>query len=137
MSKYTARMIFQDFREAYPYLWRRGADYELCDFMTIRIRIPTIGVVEYEYFGNKLTWLERWVDPNLDRKRDKDNRYVWYEEFVKLIESHMDDYGYTQQDIADISGLSRKSINEYLTGRSIPKVSTMRKICESLRINFY
>lgn len=135
-TKYTARMLFKDFRRAYPELWRYGTEYDLCGFMTIHIKIPTVGVVTYEHFGDKLTWLERWEDPKEQRRREIESRMKEYGYFKFVVLDKMEFENLSQRDVANITGYSRKSINEYLTGKSIPKRSTMIAITEALGIDF-
>lgn len=135
MRKYTARMLFRDFREAYPELWCRGCYYKLSGFMEITISIPNKGKVIYEYFGNKLTWIDRWENPEEVRRRERNIRDNTYEYFLERVSMKMIERDLTQQDIADMSGISRMSINKYLGRRAMPKMSTMIQICESLGID--
>ena len=133
-TKYTARMLFKDFRDTYPELWRYGSEFELCGFMTILIKIPTVGVVVYEYFGNKITWLERWEDPKDLKRRKKELRLKEYDYFKFIVLDKMELEKLSQRDVANITGYSRKSINEYLSGKSIPKRSTMVAIMDALGV---
>lgn len=135
MQKYTAAMLFRDFRDAYPELWRRGCFYELCGYMQIRIHIPHTGKVIYDFFGDKLTWLERWEDPNETKRKERIYRSDTYDRFVNEVGARMLELDLSQQDIADMTGISRKSINQYLGGRAIPKLSTMQHICKTLNID--
>ena len=132
MRKYTATMLFRDFRRAYPQLWCRGCYYELSGHMQILIRIPNKGKVIYEYFGNKLTWIERWRTPEEERERKKTYRQNIYEDFLDDLNLIMFDRNLTQQDVADMSGISRMSINKYLGRRAIPKMSTMQQIADAV-----
>jgi DNA-binding XRE family transcriptional regulator len=127
-------MLFRDFRDAYPDLWRRGSDYQLIGYMSILVSIPAVGKLKYEYFGDKITWLERWEDPRATKRLDEERRRKDYSYFQFAVQDKMDELGLSQGDVADITGYSRKSINAYLTGRSIPKLSTMIDITEALGI---
>lgn len=135
MRKYSWNMLFRDFRESYPDLWRRGTTYEPGGFMSLIIRIPGRGKLKYEFFGDKIIWLEHWEDPREVRLNEEANREKTYRYFIHAVNDVMDERGLTQNDVAVISGMSRKSINKYLNGRVIPKVSTMRKIGSALGIN--
>ena len=135
MGKYTARMLFRDFRDAYPDLWRRGSDYKLDGYMTILVSIPTVGKLKYEYFGDRITWLERWEDPRELRRLEKERRTKDYSYFQFVVQEKMDSCGLSQGDISNITGYSRQSINAYLSGRRIPKLSTMIEITEALGID--
>ena len=58
-----------------------------------------------------------------------------YQNFLREIDYYQEITGATQVDIARITGISRQSINKYLQGAKVPKVSTMRKIAEALGID--
>lgn len=132
--KYSARMLFRDFREAHPDLWRRGSNFRLVDFMKILIYAPGLGKFTYEYFGDKITWIERWEDEREVKKKERAARPKKYTQFIFQLEQYMTETGYTQSDISRITGVSRKSINAYMSGKSIPKTSTMEKICNILNL---
>ena len=131
-------MLFKDFRRDYPELWRYGTQYQLYDFMTILIKIPTVGVVTYQkrQCDNVLTWLERWEDPNEKRFRKHADHMKDYNYFVCMIEDIMKERDLTQGDIADITGYSRVSINRYMMGKTIPKRETMKEIADILGFEF-
>ena len=135
MKKYTARMLFNDFRESYPDLWRRGSSYQLVGYMTILICIPTVGKLTYEYFGDRINWIEKWDDPREIRRQEEERRMKDYSYFRFAVNERMERLGLSQGDVSDITGYSRKSINAYLTGRSIPKLSTMINITRDLGID--
>lgn len=136
--KYTAKRIFEDFRNDYPELWRYGTQYYLCGIMTILVKIPTIGVLTYEKKErtNVLTWLERWEDPREKKFRERDNHRKDYEYFVFMLEDIMKTRNLSQQDVSNMTGYSRISINRYLSGQTIPKRSTMREIADALDFDF-
>lgn len=132
MRKYTATMLFRDFRRAYPDLWCRGCYYELSGHMQILIRIPNKGKVIYEYFGNKLTWIEHYKTDEEIKQKKRTDRVKTYSYFLFRLNEEMEERGLTQQDIADMTGISRMSINKYLGERAIPKMSTMRQIADAV-----
>ena len=132
MRKYTATMLFRDFRRAYPELWCRGCYYELSGHMQILIRIPNKGKVIYEYFGDKLTWIEYYKTDEEIKQNKRTKRVKTYSYFIFRLNEEMEERGLTQQDIADMTGISRMSINKYLGERAIPKMSTMRQIADAV-----
>lgn len=136
MGKYTWQMIFRDFRQAYPDLWRYGTTYQPHEHMAIMVFIPNVGKLIYERIPNEITWLERYNDPMKLRFKEKEMRPKQYTYFVFLLKEYMKDTGATQQEIAEKSGVSRKSINGYLTGRLMPKLKTMQQVCDALNLNF-
>lgn len=139
MAKYTARMLFKDFRKAHPELWSRGTNYELAGFMKILVRAPGIGKFTYEYFGDKITWIEKWVDEavvmHAAKQRDITMREKDYGYFIAKLTEVMETKKLTQEAVSLVTGVSRQSINAYLSGRKIPKTNTMRKIGKPLGID--
>lgn len=133
-TKYTAAMLFEDFRHDYPELWRYGTQYQLYDFMTILIKIPTVGVVTYQkrQCDNVLKWLEHWEDPAETKNREKENLRKDHEYFLIMLEDIMEDRELTQEDVANITGYSRVSINRYLMGKTKPTYNTMKDIMYKL-----
>lgn len=136
--KYTAKRLFEDFRNDYPELWRYGTHYYLYGIMTILIKIPTVGVLTYEKkeCTNVLTWLEHWDDPKEKRFRERENHRKDYEYFIFMLEDIMNTRGLSQRDVSNLTGYSRVSINRYLSGQTIPKRSTMEEIADVLDFDF-
>ena len=128
-------MLFRDFRNAYPDLWRYGTRYQLDGYMKILISIPTVGKLIYDYFGDKITWLEVWDDPKEIKRIEAEKRDRDYSYFLFAVQDRMDALDLSQGDVADITGYSRVSINKYLTGRTIPRLSTMIDITTALGID--
>lgn len=126
--------VFARFKELYPYMVRRGMNYEPYDYMTIKISIPGVGKAIYNYHNDKITWLEHWVDEKEIERQEKEMRPDMYEEFCAIIKNYMEQHEMTQQEFSDLVGISRRSISKYLNGDRIPKVSTMRDICKSINI---
>lgn len=126
--KYSFNMVFKDFKRAYPDLWRRGTTYQPENFMSIIVFVPGDGKYRYEYFGNKLTLLERYLTP----KQVKTWNSFQREERVREIAEEMQERRITQMELAERSGISRQSINHYITGKKTPKASTLQRMEEGL-----
>lgn len=133
--KYSWSKIFKEFRESYPELWRRGTTYRPYSLMAIEIAIPCVGKLIYDRDADEIFWLEHWVDDAAIRKREKDMRPDMSERFCDTVKNYINTHGMTQQQFADFVGISRYMLNGYLNGRTIPKISTMRKICECINVN--
>lgn len=136
--RYTARMIFTDFRKRYPNLWERGASYSPHEYRRIMIWIPSKGKLIYDHFYNRIHWVDYWADRVPIKKTKEDirkDRLDMRDRFVDALELCITDKGMSQSDIANISGVSRRKINEYINKKQIPKVSTMKKICEALGVD--
>ena len=125
------RKLFSKFKQLYPDLCTRGMSFEPYGFDGIRIYIPGKGVLIYDdsKLFNKVTW-EKRTEEQEDPKAQRADKY---DAFMFEITELQHKLGLTQTDIAKRSGISRKSINRYLGGIAIPKISTMNKILESLK----
>ena len=75
MPRYTTEMMFKDFREDYPNLWRRGSSFENYNDMSIRVRIPGVGKVIYNPYKRTIEWEEKYKDPQ-QVKEDENPIYI-------------------------------------------------------------
>ena len=128
--RFSWKMVFNDFKEHYPDKWRRGTSYESSDFMSIIVMIPNDGKYKYEYFGKKLTLIEK----QLTRNQRKYLKVFEREEAARDIFRLMREKNISQRKLSQLSGISRESINRYHSGFMTPKNSTidiLRKAIES------
>lgn len=126
------KRLFRYFKEDYPELWERGTTFEPYAYQEILIRIPTKGKLIYNSVGvdsGKIRWIEKY------EKKEEVDRWNMYQRFLTEIAYYQDMAGITQVDISRITGISRQSINKYLSGVVCPKVSTMRLMAEKLGID--
>ena len=133
MKKYTWKMLFEDFRKSYPEKWKRGTYYKPLGYMRIQIIIPEDGKYEYDYFGNKLTLVEKF----LTKSQTKHLKIFDREEKMRNILKIMIDNGISQKKMSELCGISRQSINYYASGNKAPKESTIAKMYKALKENDY
>ena len=132
---YSHHMLVKEVRHHYPQLWRRGTNYELCGNTSIRVSIPTVGILVYEYIGHHITWEKCWEDPVITKENTKEERFDMYQRFLSEIDIFQKETGATQATIAELTGISRTSVNRYLSGVAMPKTATMRSMAEKLGID--
>ena len=130
MRKYSWKMLFNDFKKNSPDKWRRGTGYGPCEFMSIFVYIPEDGKYKYEYFGKKLTLVERYLTTN----QVKVAKQIERGKEIKSIFEKMNEKGISQTSISHLSGVSRMSLNKYKNGRLVPKASTLEKIKKALEM---
>lgn len=123
------------FKQLYPNLIRRGISYEPYDKDFMVVRIPGVGKLLYDMYYDEINWLEHWEDKAKIKLREKERRSELYERFCFVIKRYLHDNHMTHQQFADMVGISRKSLSKYLNGDSIPKTSTMKRICETIDID--
>lgn len=126
--------VFNEFKKQYTHLVRRGMSYEPYDHESITVYIPGVGKLIYENLHHRITWLEHWKDEKLIKQQEKEHRPEMYEEFCVVIKDYIKNNRMTHQEFADMVGISSRSISKYLNGDAIPKVSTMKRICETINI---
>lgn len=132
------KRLFRQFKDENPELVRYGTQWFAYGYQTIEICVPRVGKLIFRdngYYRGIIEWKERWPDEIAEKKRERELRPEMYQNFLREIRWFMNFYELTQGDIAEMTGMSRKSINKYLSGAVAPKVSTMRKICETLGID--
>lgn len=132
------RKIWRMFEKEHPELLVRGISYIPFGYQEIKIYIPRKGILIYNPVGTsglKITWIERWKDEMAEKQKERNMRPDMYQNFLREINWYQNATGSSQADIARLTGISRQSINKYLSGVNPPKVSTMRKIAESLKLD--
>lgn len=133
--KFSWQRIFDDFKKTYPTLWRRGTVFQPYDFMTILVTIPGVGKYTYEYYHKRLITIEEFEDEESKRWDRIEERERRVENFKVDIPQIMEERNLTQQEISELTGVSRVSINQYLSGNKIPKLSTIEKIYKGLSLD--
>lgn len=130
--------LYNKFLKENPELKICGIHWEHHGYQEIKIYIPRKGVLIYNETGTtagKITWLDRYADEKIIKQRDREERSDMYQRFLSEIDIYQKRTGASQGTIAEITGISRQSINKYISGIVPPKVSTMRKIANSLGID--
>ena len=125
------KRLFRQFREEFPNLWEYGTVWEPHGYREIRIIVPTKGMLIYNEVGvdgGKITWEKLYLNKRVQRE-------LMYEEFLNELKAYQEEAELSQSELAEMSGISRQKMNEYLNGRSVPKISTMEKIAEELGLH--
>lgn len=132
------KRLFRQFKEENPELVRYGMQWFAHGYQAIEILIPRVGKLIFKDNGNYkglIEWEEHWTDERTIKQQERDMRPEMYQNFLREINYYQKMTGFSQGDIAEATGISRRSINKYLSGGAAPKVSTMKRICEALGIN--
>ena len=133
------KRLFRRFKQEYSELIVRGTGFIPYGYQEILIMIPRKGKLIYNSVGSGGTKI-RWVEgPHEDerelKQREREMRPDMYQNFLREIDWYQKITGASQGDIARLTGVSRQSINKYLSGVNSPKVSTMIKIADALGID--
>lgn len=130
--------LFNLFRKEYPELWDYGTQWTPYHKDSIRIVNPKKGEFIYRlivFEHGQIEWIRQWKTDEDIKKEERLNRPGMYQNFLREISRYQENTRASQGHIAMMTGLSRKSINKYLSGTVVPKVSTMRQIAEKLNLD--
>ena len=128
-------IIYDEFKELYPELWRRGTTYSPSGYNAIEVRIPSVGIYKYDYSDGQLYCLEKWMDKEEMKIHKQIHRASAGDWFRKTVETYLHTNDLTHQEFADRVGISRQILSKYLNGSATPKMNTMSRICETININ--
>lgn len=135
MSMTEFRTTVNRFKELCPELICWNITYEENGYMNIIIHVPKKGKLIFDYPTDSLKWIEEWTDEKELKQQEREMRPDMYNQFCDKVEQYMYDHRLTHQQFADMVGISRWSLSRYLNNERIPKVSTMRRICEAANID--
>lgn len=130
--------LFGRLMRDHPELKKYGTYWEPHGFQEIKVYIPSKGVLIYNEAGTtsgNIIWIEKYIDDKAIKQEERKMRSGMYQKFLSEIYTYQRKTGATQVEIAELTGISRQSINKYMSGIKIPKVSTMRRIADSIGIN--
>lgn len=122
--RFSWKMVFDDFKKHYPDKWRKGASYSALGHMAIIVYIPEDGKYKYEYFGSKLTLIEKY----LNYRQLKVLHAFEREEAMRDVFKGMQAKCISQSKLSRLSGISRESINRYKSGARTPTYATIDKL---------
>ena len=121
--------IYENFKDHHPYLidevddWRPRGEYG--------IRLVLKDGAKYDF--DKLSMGIRRVDSYSFESKDMITDEQCRESFAYHLVELMCIRGYTQQMLADYTGISKGSINGYINKTKTPSMTNMRKIAYALQ----
>ena len=133
--KKSLSILVERFKTKYPDLDRHGNTYIPDGTMNLIVLIPGRGKLNYSCSNDRIIWLQRYEDERDLKTRAKSLRPIVYEDFCEKVTQYMRYHKMTNQEFCDQAGISRKSLSKYLNHDSIPKLDTMRRICEKMNID--
>ena len=141
MTNYNLNRAFKEFKSIYPNLVTRGITFQPDEDnpMSIIIFAPNVGKMRYDIYSKRVSWIEYWEREKVRKERIKEEkmeqRFNMYNNFLDKIDIYRKETGATQEYISEKTGISRWSLSKYLNKTRIPKIITMKHICESLGID--
>lgn len=119
--------LLNDFLTYYPSFKNEIVDYYSTDGNELILKMTNNDVIMYDSIDSTI----RVLPSDADHMKDEE----WRNEFINRFNKIIRRKGMTQTELAEASGISRKQINFYSNGRSIPSLHAIDKIAKALDCN--
>lgn len=126
----TVNQMYLIFQSNHLDLCERGMVKSLDKSGRLEIVIPSRGTLLYDADFDMIEWVDKRevIDKDISRNES-------YEKFCEVIEDYTYANHMSDQKFADMVGISRRMLSRYLNGHAVPKLSTMKRICESIGVD--
>lgn len=116
--------IFENFISYFPLVAKRTIDWHITGPLEITAELDDGSRVIYDDTIKSIINL-KFDDENI-------TEILWKKEFARRLNKWLMVRGMTQDDLADATGISRRTINKYATGSSTPSSFALRAIAKVL-----
>ena len=122
--------IFEDFKHDYPTFASDIVDWYPCGQMEIVVKQSN---------GNKgiYNMINHTYGIIYDKNSNSDSNFLdedeWINKFKDKLNKKMRMFGMNQDELSELTGISRVSINKYINGKAIPNTYNLDKIAWALR----
>lgn len=121
--------IFEDFKKYWPFEIENVKDYRPRGERGIRIVMKDSRLLDYDIITHGLRPVKNYSAAAIDEITDERCR----DSFVYHVTDLMTTRGFTQQTLADYTGISKGAINKYLNKNATPSMTSLRKIAYALQ----
>lgn len=119
--------MFEDFKRRHPSDAKKAVDYYSFDMTQLIIELNNGKKVLYDHMDKTYRYI-RSV-----RSDEDDSEERWKYEFSQRLRKKMQLRSIGQDELSNITGLSRPMISRYASGRSIPSLYNAEKIAIALK----
>lgn len=126
----TVNQMYLIFQHNHLDLCERGMVKSLDKSGRLEIVIPSRGTLLYDADFDSIEWVNERKVVNKDISRNEA-----YEKFCEVVEEYIHVNHISHQRFADMVGISRFMLSQYLNEHAVPKLSTMKRICESIGVD--
>lgn len=128
-DKITWKMIYDEFKNAYPSKRKEAIHYEPFGVSEILIFMKDGSKYVYNQQYHRLRCVqEARIIPEPKPISDEE----WLNEFSKKLRKAMKSRHINQRELSELTGISRQAINRYLNCEREPGITTVRKIANAL-----
>ena len=122
------KQIVEQFKKYHPYLANGMVDWEPRGDMKIRVRMADGSEYDFHAMSNSI----RNVKDRPVHHDDNYDEYGWRKVFSDRLTEYMCTQGISQQALAEYTGLSKGSINKYVSGSATPSGYALSKLATAL-----
>ena len=121
--------IINGYETWYPALFEQSVKYVMTGTHTILVDLEDGSKIEYDSRGNTIRDVSRIYIR--DEGSDLDEE-TWRREFGHQLRRAIDDVGITQDQLSDMTGISRQMLSRYVRGTSTPSGYILSRLSEVL-----
>lgn len=119
--------MFEDFKRRHPYDAEKAVDWYSFDMTQLLIELEDGTRVLYDHMDKTYRHLRNV------RSDEDDSEERWRYEFSQRLRKKMQLRSIGQDELSNITGLSRPMISRYVSGRSIPSLYNAEKMAKALK----
>lgn len=121
--------IFDDFKQYWPFEVDKVRDYRPRGERGIRIEMNDGRLVDYDIISHGMRPVRDYTANAIEEITDERCRESFAYRVIELMNSR----GFTQQTLADYTGISKGAINKYVNKSATPSMTALRKIAYALQ----
>lgn len=118
--------IYSDLIMRYPSINDNRLNYWLYDNERLGVETKEGKIFLYDYLDKTIEELET---------DNPTNEMDWKRRFGKRLRKRMNEKGIGQEELSEITGLSKVTISSYVNGKSLPSLYSADRIAEALSIS--
>lgn len=120
--------IFESFKRHHPYMVNDVEDYRPRGDMGIRVTMTDGSMYDYDTITRGVRRVENYIMDTADDITDETCRAS----IAYHLTEQMSLKGFSQQSLAEYTGLGKGSIFNYINGRATPSATALRKLAQVL-----
>ena len=120
--------ILKSFMQAYPDKYEDMVDWYPSGCMEINVKLRDGKRMTYDMIDDRL---DVAYDPREQRRCD--DEAAWRNNFARLLNNRMRKLGMSQERLSDETGISRVTINKYISGKASPSGYNIERLSIALR----
>lgn len=126
----TMAQVIRSFEKWHPAIFEHSVDYAMTGRYTILVCLDDNSKIEYNSYDNTIRDVSRIYNRDEYSALEED---VWRKEFGHQLRRAIVDRGITQEELSDLTGISRQMLSRYVNGTSTPSGYIISRLSEVLK----